>query len=322
MQHAPVAGFLNIDKPTGMTSFDVVRAVRRAAGIKRVGHAGTLDPLATGVLPVAIGGEATRLIDAFVGAEKAYAAAITLGVETDTDDAEGTSVGTAEPGAVDALTTEAIAAALATFEGAQMQFPPAYSAIKRGGIPAYRAARAGDPLDLDARPVVAHALRLVARAGAVLHVEVECGKGYYVRSLARDLGRALGVGGHISALRRTRVGPFAIARATPLAEAVARLEARTNLDTLLHAPDAVLDGWPVVLLGEEDAAAVAQGKAIAPPALRPTDDIAHVRVYGESGHLLALAEPRGDRWHPYRVFASQLATQGTPQAAAPEDQST
>ena len=166
------------------------------------------------------------LVDAFVDAEKAYTAKVTLGIETDTDDVEGAPVAAAPAGAVAVLTTEAIAAALATFEGEQLQFPPAYSAIKRGGIPAYRAARAGDPLALDARLVVAHALRLVAHEGALLHIEVECGKGYYVRSLARDLGRMLGVGGHISALRRTRVGAFAIARAVPLAEAVARLEAQ------------------------------------------------------------------------------------------------
>lgn len=314
--HTPIVGFLNIDKPSGMTSFDVVRAVRRAAHIKRVGHAGTLDPLATGVLPVAIGGDATRLIDAFVDAAKAYTAEVTLGMETDTDDAEGTPVATAPAGAVAALTTEAVAAALTTFEGEQLQFPPAYSAIKRGGIPAYRAARAGEPLDLAARPVVAHALRLVAHEGAVLRIEVDCGKGYYVRSLARDLGRLLGVGGHITALRRTRVGQFAIARAVPLTEAVARLEARADLDTLLHAPDAVLGGWPVVLLGVDDEAAVAQGKVVMPAMLRAATGAARVRVYGEAGHLLALAEQSGDGWHPYRVFASQLATQGTPVPSA------
>jgi len=315
-QQSLIAGFLNIDKPSGITSFDVVRAVRRAAHIKRVGHAGTLDPLATGVLPVAIGGEATRLVDAFVDAEKAYLAEVTLGIETDTDDAEGTPVAEAAAGAFAALTTEAIAAALATFEGEQLQFPPAYSAIKRGGIPAYRAARAGDPLALDARAVVAHALRLVAHEGTVLRIEVECGKGYYVRSLARDLGRLLGVGGHITALRRTRVGPFTVARAIPLANAVARLEARADLDTLLHAPDAVLGGWPVVLLGADDEAAVAQGKVVTPPTLRAAADVSRVRVYGESGHLLALAEPSGNGWHPYRVFASRLATQGTPATEA------
>lgn len=302
-------GFLNIDKPSGMTSFDVVRAVRRAAGIKRVGHAGTLDPLATGVLPVAVGGEATRLIDAFVGTDKAYAAEITLGIETDTDDSEGQPVSEASPGAVAALTTEAIATALATFVGAQLQFPPAYSAIKRGGVPAYRAARAGDPLDLEARPVVAHALRLVGHEGATCRIEVECGKGYYVRSLARDLGRLLGVGGHISALRRTRVGPFAIARALPLAEVTARLEARADLDTLLHAPDSILADWPVVLLGSEDEVAIGQGKTVSPLVRRAPESGTKARVYGEAGNLLALADYRDDEaWHPFRVFPGHIRT--------------
>jgi tRNA pseudouridine55 synthase len=300
-------GFLNIDKPAGMTSFDVVRAVRRAAAIKRVGHAGTLDPLATGVLPVAIGAEATRLIDAFVGTDKAYTAAITLGTETDTDDAEGTPVATADPAAIEALTTQAIAAALATFEGEQAQFPPAYSAIKRDGIPAYRAARRGEALDLDARPVIANSLRLVARQGAVCTVQIECGKGYYVRSLARDLGRLLGVRGHISALRRTRVGPFHVTRAIPLAEVVRRLQARADLDTLIHAPDAILTDWPVILLDQVESTAIRQGKTVAPEPRRAVDPGVRARVYSGEGRLLALADYRDDHaWHPYRVFPDHV----------------
>ncbi len=300
----PMHGFLNIDKPTGMTSFDVVRAVRRAAGIKRVGHAGTLDPLATGVLPVAIGSEATRLIDTLVDFDKAYLADIAFGIETDTDDAEGQPVAEGDPARLAALTHEEIETALATFVGDQLQFPPVYSAIKRNGVPAYRAARRGEPMDLDARAVVAHSLRLVALESGHATVEVECGKGYYVRSLARDLGRLLGVGGHIAALRRTRVGPFAVTRALPLVDVTARLDARERLKTLLHAPDAILFRWPAILLTAEEAAAINDGKTVSPPELRGTPEFGlKARVYGLEGRLLALAEHREDRaWHPYRVF--------------------
>lgn len=300
----PLHGFLNIDKPTGMTSFDVVRAVRRAASVQRVGHAGTLDPLATGVLPVGIGSEATRLIDTLVDFDKAYLADIAFGIETDTDDAEGQPVAEGDPARLGALSQDEIAAALATFVGEQLQFPPAYSAIKRDGVPAYRAARRGEPLALDARAVVAHSLRLVSFEAGHATVEVECGKGYYVRSLARDLGRLLGVGGHIAALRRTRVGPFAIARATPLAGVTARLEARESLETLLHAPDAILFRWPALLLTSEEAAAIRDGKTVRPPELRGTPEFGlKARVYGLEGRLLALAEHREDHaWHPYRVF--------------------
>lgn len=302
---ATPSGFLNIDKPSGMTSFDVVRAIRRAAGVKRVGHAGTLDPLATGVLPVAIGGDATRLIDALVDARKAYTTELTLGIETDTDDAEGESVALASEGKLDRLTDEAIQLALAQFVGEHAQLPPQYSAIKRAGVPAYRAARRGETVDLMPRVVTAHALRLVSRDGAQCCVEIECSKGYYVRALARDLGRALGVGAHVSALRRTQVGPFGAARAVPLAAAVARLEAHDRLDALLHAPDAVLTGWPAVLLDAVEVAEVRFGRPVAPPlcADAPPEGT-RARAYDFGGSLVALTEYRGGRWQPVRVLVT------------------
>ncbi len=295
------AGFLNIDKPPGITSFDVVRAIRRAAGVRRVGHAGTLDPLATGVLPVALG-EATRLVEALTDASKRYTAQITFGVETDTDDAAGVAVATRDIGALDG---PAIAATLALFVGEHPQVPPAYSAIKRGGQPAYRAARRGQPLQLAARPARADALRLTAFAAPVATVDIECGKGYYVRALARDLGRALGVGAHVSALRRTAVGPFAAERAVPLALAVERLEAGA-IDALVHAPDAVLTGWPAVLLGPDELRAARQGRTLELEP-RPGATIQpelRARAYGPDGRLAALVQAASSRtWHPYRVFA-------------------
>lgn len=300
MRAAP-AGFLNIDKPPGITSFDVVRAIRRAAGVRRVGHAGTLDPLATGVLPIALG-EATRLVEALTDASKRYTAQITFGLETDTDDAAGAPVATYDIGALDG---RAIAAALVPFVGEHPQVPPAYSAIKRDGQPAYRAARRGQPLQLAARPARADALRLTAFAAPVATVEIECAKGYYVRALARDLGRALGVGAHVSALRRTAVGPFEAARAVPLARAVERLEAG-DTDALVHAPDAVLTAWPAVLLGPDELRAARQGRTLD---LEPRPGAAvqpalNARAYGPDGRLAALVRAESARtWHPYRVFA-------------------
>jgi tRNA pseudouridine55 synthase len=296
---APV-GFLNIDKPTGMTSFDVVRAVRRASGVRRVGHAGTLDPLATGVLPVALG-SATRLVDALVDARKRYTAELRFGVETDTDDAEGTVTATRDTAALGA---EAIAAALAGFVGEQLQLPPAYSAIKRSGQPAYRAARRGEAPALAPRRVVAHALRLTACAPPSATIEIECGKGYYVRALARDLGRTLGVGAHVTALRRTAVGPFEAARAVPLDRALARLDAGAY-ETLVHAPDAVLTTWPAILLSSEALHHARQGRSFELEP-RPGAAIAggvRARAYAPDGRFAALvrsAEP--PRWSPYRVF--------------------
>jgi tRNA pseudouridine55 synthase len=302
-----VRGFLNIDKPAGITSFDVVRAIRRASGVRRVGHGGTLDPLATGVLPVAVG-DATRLIEALAGARKGYVAEITLGVETDTDDADGEVTARARAEAVTALTAERIADALSAFVGEHEQLPPVYSAIKRGGQPAYRAARRGEAVELTPRAVVAHALRLLAYQRDTCRVEIDCGKGYYVRALARDLGRVLGVGAHVSALRRTRVGPFAVERATPLVEATARLEARDGLETLLHAPDVVLDTWPAILLASDDVGSIRQGRAVSLPANGPVTPGVRARAYGPEGHLesIAMALEAGS-WRPIRVFPPEIA---------------
>ncbi len=301
-------GFLNIDKPSGMTSFDVVRAVRRASGVKRVGHAGTLDPLATGVLPVAVG-DATRLIDALVDASKRYTAEVTLGAETETDDAEGEVVARANAAGV---TREQVAAALGRFVGRQWQTPPAYSAIKRAGVPAYRSARKGETPELEPRQVVAHALTLVAYEAGRCVIDIRCGKGYYVRALARDLGRALGVYGHVSALRRTAVGPFTIDRAVTLSDAVGRLE-RRDVAALLHAPDAVLVGWPAVILDEREVTEVRLGREVEPlprVEIAPTEPGTRARAYSLDGVLIALTEATDSRrWHPYRVLSDETPAQ-------------
>jgi tRNA pseudouridine55 synthase len=204
---------LVVDKPLGMTSFDVVRRVRRAARVKRVGHGGTLDPLASGVLPICLG-EATKLAQFLLDADKEYAFTVCFGVETDSEDAAGAVTARADASGVDAA---AVDRALAGFRGPNTQVPPMYSALKRAGRPLYDYARAGEAVTVEARAVVIHALELLAFRGPdAVDLNMRCSKGTYVRALARDLGRTLGPGAHVTALRRTRSGPFALADAQPL----------------------------------------------------------------------------------------------------------
>ncbi len=299
-------GFLNIDKPQGITSFDVVRQIRRAAHMKRVGHAGTLDPLATGVLPVAIG-DATRLVDELVGARKRYRAEILLGRETDSYDIDGAVV---EERDASGVTMEDVRAALPAFVGPIMQAPPAFSAIKRDGQPAYKAARRGDPLDLPLRPVTVYAIELLSLThedrGARLTLDVRCGQGFYVRSLAHDLGAALGVGGTIAALRRTQVGAFLAEDAVPLDRAVVRLESG-DIEGLVLPPDTVVAHLPSVSMDEEQVVRVRNGLSMSLEGLVNADELdaaPQIRCYGPDGSFVGMLRPKGGEglWHPFRVF--------------------
>ncbi|MCA9289750.1 MAG: tRNA pseudouridine(55) synthase TruB [Phycisphaerales bacterium] len=205
-------GILILDKPVGRTSMQAVATVRRRAGGVRTGHAGTLDPLATGVLVIALG-RATKSIDRLMATDKRYRTEIDLSAFTTTDDREG------ERTEVDVVTPpsrEAVEAALARFVGPIMQAPPTFSAVKIGGRRAYQLARRGRPADIPARPVTIHALRLDAYDYPRLEISIHCGKGVYVRSLARNLGEALGTGGHCAWIRRTAVGPFTVDEAMTL----------------------------------------------------------------------------------------------------------
>ena len=298
-----LSGFINIDKPPDMTSFDVVRVVRRAAGIRRVGHAGTLDRPATGVLPIALG-PSTRLIDSLMDARKRYRATVTLGVETDTYDAAGEVQARHDASGVTCADVED---ALEAFRGELLQTPPAFSAVKLEGERAWRAARRGERPQLEPRPVTVYELELTSCEPPELEIEVECSKGFYMRSLAHDLGEALGVGGHLASLSRTAVGPFRLEDATTLDDAVLMLEGGLS-DELVHAPDAVLRDWPAVILGKQSIALARQGRDVRP---RPVDGRPPARVgvkargYGAHGRLVALLEcgPIPGVWHPYRVFA-------------------
>jgi tRNA pseudouridine55 synthase len=297
-------GLVVVDKPAGWTSHDVVARMRRIAGTRKVGHAGTLDPMATGVLVLGIG-RATRLLTYVVGADKEYTATIRLGASTSTDDAEGDVLTQADASAV---TRAAIAAAVAGLTGPIEQVPSTVSAIKVDGQRAYARARAGEEFQLAARPVtVARFAVLAVRPatlpddGAVvvdLDVAVVCSSGTYIRALARDLGAALGVGGHLTALRRTRVGGYPITAARPLAELEA-LPADVPLDVLPLAA-AARATFPVRDLTAAEALDLSYGKKIdagAPTAAEP------VAAIGPDGTLVALLATDGVRARPVLVFA-------------------
>ena len=260
---------LVVDKPIGPTSFDVVRRVRRAARVRHVGHGGTLDQLASGVLPVCLG-EATKLAQFLLDADKEYEVTICLGAETDTDDAAGAVTVRKDARAID---DSAVTRALADFRGAIQQTPPAYSALKRAGRPAYDYARAGEPLSLEPRSVVIHALEMTSFAGPeALSLRIRCSKGTYVRALARDLGRALGVGGHVTALRRTMSGPFSLAAARPLDEILAALETdQTSALPAVSLPDA-LGHLARRVVSDELARELRMGRRVSYAAVAGTDD--------------------------------------------------
>lgn len=213
------SGILLVDKPQGWTSHDAVARTRRLAGTRKVGHAGTLDPMATGLLILGVN-SSTRLLTWVVGLDKEYLATIRLGAATSTDDAEGEQTARASTAAVAAITPEAIAAGISTLTGDIEQRPSSVSAIKVDGKRAYARVRAGEEVELKSRPVTVSAFELLGSTNLDgyldLTVRVECSSGTYIRALARDLGAALGVGGHLTSLRRTRIGPFSIDGARPL----------------------------------------------------------------------------------------------------------
>jgi tRNA pseudouridine55 synthase len=215
------SGILLVDKPAGFTSHDAVARTRRLAGTRKVGHAGTLDPMATGLLILCLN-SSTRLLTYLVGLDKEYFATIRLGASTTTDDAEGEFIATAAPEAVAAITTDQLDQQLARLTGPIQQVPSSVSAIKVDGKRAYARVREGESFALPARAVTISTFELLERRSEQgyldLDVRVECSSGTYIRALARDLGGALGVGGHLVALRRTRIGPFGIADAAPLAD--------------------------------------------------------------------------------------------------------
>ena len=310
MRVNPMMGFLNIDKPPGMTSTDVVRRVKRAARMRRgVGHGGALDPIATGVLIVGIG-RATRLMEHLLGGAKEYAAEIELGVSTNTYDADGETVSERDPSGV---SREDVETALTAFHGEIEQVPPMYSALKLRGKRLYELARQGIEVEREPRVVVVSHISLTDWQPPVATVNVECGGGFYVRSLAHDLGEALECGGHMRSLIRRRVGPFHIDDSLDLDDALSRLAARDaakdvdrNADGLLLPPDVVLGDMRAMTVHDRDARTIRHGGALPPGAgLPPEMPDERARVYDSTGAFIAIArfDDAMRQWRPEKVFA-------------------
>jgi len=294
---SPADGIVLVDKPAGWTSHDVVARVRRLAGTRKVGHAGTLDPMATGLLVLGVN-RATRLLTYLVGADKTYTATVRLGQETITDDAEGETTrarGTGDPGDL----TARVRSAVAGLTGAIQQVPSAVSAIKVDGQRSYARVRGGQDVTLPARPVTVHSFEVGATRPAVsadgtavldVDVRVECSSGTYVRALARDLGEALGTGGHLTALRRHRVGPFDIAAARTLDEHADRLE-------LVGVTEVLRRTFPARQLDADETRAVRYGQK-----LQATGRPEVVAAFAPDGQGIALLTDAGERARPVLVL--------------------
>lgn len=283
-----------------MTSHHVVARVRRILGVRRVGHAGTLDPLATGVLPILVGA-ATRLAEYFIGWPKTYRFVARLGVSTDTYDADGSVTSVRDPSGI---TAEQIEAVLQRFRGEIRQRPPAYSAVKREGRRLYSYARAAEPVEVEPRVVHVYRFELIDFRPPDAEFVVECGSGTYVRSLANDVGEALGVGAHAIVLRRLAVGPLTVDDAHRLddVEAAAK-EAR--IEDVLLAPDSALPDAPRAALGPRESRAIAHGQPVHLPSLGYWyDDGAVARAYDASGRFVAVLRycRRDARWQPAKVL--------------------
>lgn len=282
----PLEGVLIVYKEAGWTSHDVVAKIRRVLGVSKVGHAGTLDPSATGVLPILVG-RATRIAEYLINWDKEYRAVLRLGETTDTQDATGqvlTRVDSCE------VTEDALQAAIARFRGVQRQLPPMYSAVKVDGQPLYKAARAGRTVEREERSIAIHQLEIVAVHGRDLALRIVCSKGTYIRTLCADIGQALGVGGHLLTLERHRVGPLSIEQAMTLDQVGGHLAAGTLRGQFVSL-DQLLSQLPAVVVNAEQAQRVLHGSPVFPVGagqLPSSPAAVSVRLKNEAGQLLAI----------------------------------
>ena len=264
-------GLLILDKAPGATSNKCLQRVKHLLGAAKAGHTGSLDPLASGVLPLCFG-EATKVSQFLLDSDKVYVATLRLGVTTTTADSEGTVLQTCE---VPAFTREQVEQALQRFRGRILQTAPAYSALKQDGVPLYKLARAGARIEPKVREVEIHTLELLSWQHPDLELEVHCSKGTYVRTLAEDIGNALGVGAHLTALRRTRAGPFTLADSLTFVQMQALAEAQT-LEARLTRMDTAIGDLPALSLDQKQTQLLRQGQAVL---LEPGHSLSNVRVY-------------------------------------------
>jgi tRNA pseudouridine55 synthase len=305
-----ISGWIVLDKGLNLTSTDAVTRVRRAFDARKAGHAGTLDPLASGILPIALG-EATKTVAWLMEAEKSYRFTVEWGTSTDTQDREGKIIATSDVRPIKAD----IEAALATFIGEIQQVPPIYSAIKIAGERAYDLARDGETPEMVARPVLLKEATLVDMPDADhATIECRCGKGFYVRALVRDLATALGAEGHVSALRRTSVGPFDESAAITLEKLVDLCHTDAASESLLPVETA-LDDIPALAVTEEEAFRLRQGRGILllpdqaeelrkqrRPRVVSGEDMSRAAVATHLGLVVAIGDARAGRFEPIRVF--------------------
>lgn len=285
------SAILNIDKPAGLTSHDVVNRVRRIAGTRRVGHGGTLDPLATGVLIVAVE-RATRLLEYITGQPKTYEATVRLGTATTTYDAEGEIVAERPVN----LSEAAVREALPQFEGDIQQLPPMYSAVKQGGKALYKLARQGIEVAREYRPVTIYELTLLNWQPPDLELRVRCSAGTYIRSLAHDLGQALGCGGFLAALRRTAIGDFRVEQAVPLDELTTE-----DWQHFAQPADQAVAHLPRLDLPDAAAQHLLHGRRIQRTAEQPQQPV--VRAYDPAGNFIGILTAVNDSWKPHKIWA-------------------
>jgi len=305
-----IDGVLPVNKEAGWTSHDVVAKVRQQLGAAKVGHAGTLDPAATGLLPILIG-KGTRVAEYLVNWDKEYRAQLRLGETTDTLDATGTVL---KRQSTEHLTPSAIVEAVGRFRGEIQQVPPMYSAVKIDGMPLYRSARAGKTIARDTRTVFIHELDVLDVSGQDVRLRVVCSKGTYIRTLCADIGRALGVGGHLHALQRTRVGPLTLDRALTIDDII-RDHHLGGLAAQVWSLDEILRDLPVVVVDEGAAARICHGAPVGWSNVRSKDGRWQpkaglpVRIHDGNGRLLAVgrcSEPRAERIVLEKVFVTDL----------------
>jgi len=291
------SGILNVNKPAGMTSHDVVDRVRRILRQRRVGHAGALDPLATGVLLICVG-QATRLVEYLMDTTKVYRARLRLGITTETHDAQGKVVAERPV----EVTEDEVRQALATFLGPIEQVPPMYSALKHEGIPLYKLARRGIEVERKPRRVEIHEISLEEWSSPWLTIRLTCSPGTYIRALARDLGEQLGCGAHVASLTRLACGDFTLEEAVGLEE-LAQAVAEGRLSEVMYPPDAAVASWPSLTLDEDAAWRITHGQQVVGTV---TGEGEWARVYSPQGEFLAIAERdrQTGRWQPRKVFRS------------------
>ncbi|MBM4446074.1 MAG: tRNA pseudouridine(55) synthase TruB [Chloroflexi bacterium] len=293
-----IDGILNVNKPEGKTSSNVVVWLRRLTGEKYVGHGGTLDPIATGVLPVCFG-QATRVTRFLTDSSKTYLAHIELGITTDTFDRQGKIIERRDPGAI---TVTQIEEALTNFQGVIEQVPPAYSALKHQGRRYYELARAGIPIELKPRQIKIIDIELINYKPPLITINVECSKGTYIRSLAHDMGQYLGCGAHIKNLTRLRCGPFPVEDALSLPQIEDAFQ-KGSWKESLYPMDSPLSNWEAIIVDKRNELAIRNGRSLSLDEAFLSSE-KHCRAYNLDGYLIAVLHfiPEKKLWHPEKVF--------------------